>query len=392
VTVAAPLELKVRTAREVCEEPDPPDSDELLGPLIRRGQRTIPVGDTGEGKTTLVMQAIRAAVEGGELLGWRGTGDIRALVVDLEQGRRTVKRVLLEAGLKDSEAVDYVLVPDGLTLDSNDQHAAELERVIAAGGYAIVALDPYYKAHRGDSNDERAVVDLMRRLDGLRDRYGFGLILPAHPRKDSPGSTGPRRLTLSDVAGSGGLTRGAEIVVAIEKLAPGHARLRFLKDRDGDLPVGTVWNLLFTRGGGFRRDPKDSEPPRDIAAELLELGSDGEWRTLNEWRSARDEGGIGANDKTVKAALDNLVEEGVFEFEVGPAGRSRNARCWRSVTDSGPLSNPESVESLRNETGATDSLTQPLFREAVKAESVADAVTRPSQSTAVDARAREAAR
>lgn len=370
MTVAT-LELTVRTAREVCAEPDPQESDELLGPFIRRGQRTIPVGDTGEGKTTLVMQAIRAAVEGGEMLGWKGAGGIRALVVDLEQGRRTVKRVLRESRLEESDAVDYVLVPDGLALDSDPQHAAELERVVSTGSYAIVALDPYYKAHRGDANDERAVVDLMRRLDGLRDRYGFGLILPAHPRKESPGNTGPRRLSLSDVAGSGGLTRGAEIVVAIEKVAHGMARLRFLKDRDGDLPVGSVWNLLYERGEGFRRDPKDTEPPRDLKAELLELGADGAWRTIREWRSA-DLGGIGANEGSVKAVLRDLVEAGEFEFEVGPEGRKRSASCWRR-TPSEPLRDTEAVEALRSDSEGTASLPQPPYREGGSVEAVLDA-------------------
>ena len=378
--MSEPLHLTVRTAREVCAEPDPDASDELLGPFFRRGQRTIIVGDTGEGKTTLVMQALRAAIDGGDLLGWQGSGGLRALVVDLEQGRRTVKRVLRESDLDQSEDIDYVLVPDGLALDTDDQHLAELERIVAAGDYAIVTLDPYYKAHRGDSNDERAVVDLMRRLDGLRDRYGFALGLPAHPRKDSPGNTGPRKLTLSDIAGSGGISRGAEIIVAIEKVAPGHARLRFLKDRDGDLPVGDVWNLLFSRGSGFRRDPKDTEPPRDIAADLLALAQDGQWRTLNEWRAPQAEGGIGANDREVKHALASLTADGTFVYQTGPAGRSRTAKCWRLKGDSDPLSNLESPESLTLETGATDSLTQPPSKEAVSAESVAATDSTPSEA------------
>ena len=146
---------------------------------------------------------------------------------------------------------------------------------------AVVCLDPWYKAHRADANEERAVVDLMRILDALRVRYGFALILPAHPRKD-PTSNGARRLTLHDVAGSGALTRGVEVVVAIERLSHGYARLRILKDRDGDLPVGEAWPLIFTRGEGFRLDPKEEQTTEELEQRILSDESR-EWRTSKEW-------------------------------------------------------------------------------------------------------------
>ena len=73
--------------------------------------------------------------------------------------------------------------PDGLALDENPVHLAELERLLDAHRPAVVVLDPFYKAHRGDANEERAVVDLMRYLDALRARHGFALIMPSQPRK-----------------------------------------------------------------------------------------------------------------------------------------------------------------------------------------------------------------
>src|SRR5207302_1413434 len=99
---------------------------------------------TGEGKTTLSLQVVRAVTTTAEFLDWTGAGG-RALVIDAEQGLRTIKRRLREAGLDESEAVDYVRVPDGLALDSNDAHVAAVAAVLESGGYSVVVVDPLYK-------------------------------------------------------------------------------------------------------------------------------------------------------------------------------------------------------------------------------------------------------
>lgn len=89
--------LEVLTAKAVCELPEPPAEDELLGPLVVRGGRLVLGGQTGEGKTTLGLQIIAAIATGSELLGWAGR-EGRVLVIDAEQGLRTIKRRLREAG------------------------------------------------------------------------------------------------------------------------------------------------------------------------------------------------------------------------------------------------------------------------------------------------------
>src|SRR5262249_54047725 len=106
-----PAVLQVYTARELCEQPDPLEAEQLLGPLIVRRQRLVLGGHTGEGKTTLALQAVRAVLHGKEMLGWRGAGTTKALIVDAEQGLRTIKRRLHEADLADETQLDYLRVP-----------------------------------------------------------------------------------------------------------------------------------------------------------------------------------------------------------------------------------------------------------------------------------------
>ena len=330
--IDAPLDtgytINVTTARALCDTPDDPAA-ELLGPLIQKGGRTIIVGDTGEGKTTIALQMAKATLTGADFLGYQGIGGGRALVADLEQGVRSVNRALRDAGLSNRQDVDLALIPDGLALDRSTEHLLELDRIITLGGYTIVILDPYYKAHQAeDPNAERPIIDLMRILDGLRAKHGFALLLPTHPRKRSTiDGTGPRRLTIHDPAGSGAITRGAEIVIGIERVAHGYARLRYLKDRDSDLPVGEAWHLLYNRRDGYTRDPKDLQPDRDYPEEI-KATEDDRWLTMKEWKDL-----ISASHDRTREAVETLLERGDMIQIVGPPGRSHRAKCYKLATE-----------------------------------------------------------
>lgn len=385
------------SAREFSALPEPEDGDQLLGPLVARGGRTVIAGASGHGKSTLALAIVAAIVKGrivkgGSFLGYVGAGVGPALITDLEQGQRSIKRALREAGLAERDDVFVVRVPDGLALDSDDGDLDAVERLIAEHKPAVVIVDPYYKAHTADANEERAVTDLMRRLDGLRDRHGFALILPAHVRKEQA-SSGPRKLTLDDVSGSGAATRGAEVVLGIERIAHGFSRLRFLKDRDGDLPVGDALDLTYSKEHGFR--VKEAE---DIEAKAREHADD-QWRTVKEWAAL-----LGIREKGTKDLLGRLVEAGEATFEIGPEGRSQVANCWqihcahptgapgRTTAPTGTLATtaptaPPSIEegdSGRSHTSPTDctrSTGAPTLKER-EADSFTDAVASLYRSAA----------
>jgi hypothetical protein len=319
--------LDVMTTRELCALPDPSDSDQLLGPLVVRGQRLVLGGHTGEGKTTMTLAIVHAIVSGEEFLNWHGAGGCRALVIDAEQGTKTIKRRVREAGLADSDAVDYVRVPDGLSLDSDAQHVSEVERVLERG-YGIVVADPLYKLHAGDSNAEREAVDLMRRFDAWRERYRFALLLPVHLRKPVPG-TG--KFTIHDIFGSSAYVRGAELVLGVQRVSNGFSRLHFLKDRDGDLPIGEKWDLLFDQDEGYKL--KAAEPDRDVEAEIMELLADVACLPVGKIKGA-----IKAKAESVGDALKTGESFEQVACRSTPAHPS-NSKCWAlsegSFPDSG---------------------------------------------------------
>ena len=286
------IELDVRTAKEICEEPDPPEEDRLIGDLVVRGARIAVGGGTGEGKTSLIHQALRAMLLGGEFLGIVvAPVNGRVLVVDAEQGTRSIKRLLRAAGLDQSTACDYIRVPDGLSLDSNAAERAAIERQLQQGNYVAVAFDPLYKLHTGDSNDERHAVDLMRVFDAWRTRFHFALLLGCHTRKMPSGVVGA--LTINDIFGSGAYTRGAEVVLGIQRVRNGYSRLYFFKDRDGSLEVGGRWGLLFDREQGFRRDPNDGKPSTEEQLRALKAADP----NITQAQAAE---AIGVSERTIR--------------------------------------------------------------------------------------------
>jgi len=320
-----PPRLRVRSAAEMLALPEPPDGYELLGPLVVRGGRTIIVGDTGHGKTSVAFQMCHAILTGEEGFGQVGIGEGPALILDLEQGIRSIKRSLTASKLADREDLLYITVPDGLALDQSPGELEALTQVLAEHLPVVVTLDPYYKAHRAeDPNAERPIIDLMRLLDGLRAAYGFALLLPVHPRKPDNTQRGARRLTIHDVAGSGAVTRGAEIVLAVERLGHGAARLRYLKDRDGELAVGEALPLLYTRERGFWVNEESTETDEGAMAKLL-AGPQETWMTTREW--ARE---VRVDHNRTKRLLEEMSEkpsEPVY-FQQGPPGRHPSARCY----------------------------------------------------------------
>lgn len=324
---AGAFRLLVRTAAEVMELPEPDESSVLLGPFVFQGARTIVVGDTGHGKTSFALQMLKAILSGGEMLGYEGVGRGPVMIVDLEQGIRSIKRGLRESLLDGEPECLHVSVPDGLALDQDKDHIRALAEVCAEHHPIAVLLDPYYKAHRADEpNAARPVLDLMRILDALRVAFGFALILPAHPRKDVAGSSGARKLSLHDVAGSGALTWGVETVLAVERLGHGYARLRYLKDRDGDLPIGDSVGMLFDKSTGFHLDPKSTETDEGIEAKILstEFG----WATTTEWGKE-----ISVKQVRTASILEGMAAKGLVAFSIGPEGRRRDAKCYSTRSE-----------------------------------------------------------
>jgi hypothetical protein len=307
------------TARAMAARPAPDRALQVVGPLIQRGMRTVIGAQTGEGKTTLALQAIRALVERRAFLeeAWVPPRPGRALIVDLEQGEETLKTRLREAGLAETEAVDVLWQPAGLALDSDPADQQLLHDTIRDGNYDLVLVDPLYQMHRGNANDERVAADLMRIADGWARDYNCALLIPMHARKPHPEAG--KKMTIHDIAGSGTWLRNAEFVLGLQMMSAGTSRVWFFKDRIGLGPtISTHWFLSFSREAGF--DRSHLEDRQKIARELNALLARPEGATREELVAA------GADPETDASA--NSLTRLLSRRNVHQRGDHYRSRPW----------------------------------------------------------------
>lgn len=246
------------TAAVFASRPGSDKALEVVGPLFQRGMRTVIGAQTGEGKTTFTMQAIRHFIEGRPFLNdsWIPRGAGRALLVDLEQGEETIKHRLREAGLAGSERVDILWEPNGIALDKREEDREMLRSVLAEGGYDIVVLDPLYQLHLGPGNSEEIAAAVMRHVDGWAREFNVALVIPMHMRKPHPDAG--MNITIHDIAGSTTWLRNAEFVMGLQIMYAGASRVHFFKDRVGRGPeTRSFWWLDFDREHGYQRNYKE---------------------------------------------------------------------------------------------------------------------------------------
>jgi hypothetical protein len=116
--------------------------------------------------------------------------------------------------------------------------------------------------------------------------------------------------------GSSAYLRGAEIVLGLQRLSDGYAKIHFFKDRDGDgPPIGTHWGLLFNREEGFRVDPTSTEPKQTVAELILEALAGGVHLAAEELASAAD--------CRPETARKNAAEMNEVDSYPGPKGKLR---------------------------------------------------------------------
>lgn len=289
-----------------------------------RGGRTILAGPTGEGKTTMCLWMLRAIIAGEEFLGWRGIGG-RALVIDAEQGLRTIHRRMDEMGLGDREDSWYWRIPEGLALDSEEIDVTTLEATIAEIRPDVVLADPLYKLHRGDANDARQAAAVMRHFDDWRARYHFALIVPMHPRK--PPNTGGT-FTKDEIAGSAAWIWGAEVVLGLRRSEGSASVLHFWKDRDGEIETPAKWLLSYERERGFRRIDEGHHEPSAVALLMKHMSKASPERFTLDALAAM----INRETGTTRKALREL-ERGGYPLRVEPGERNRKLYSVEVASD-----------------------------------------------------------
>jgi hypothetical protein len=341
--------ITVYSAHDLAALALPDGAREIAGPFVREQMQTLVAGLTGHGKSTLIQRVVKAAADGGELLGHQVEGGARVLVLDLEQHLVSIQRGIREAGLENSDAVDYAPIPEGLALDRRADHLDELERVIAAKPYDVLVVDPFYKLHMADSSDEQAARALVACLRRWIKEHGVAILTATHCRKLPAGRN---TITIDDLFGSSLFTRDPEIVLGIQRHGQ-LVKLHVFKSREPGLDYGETLELFFSRERGYTVKP--TVDPEERAVRIAEIGAAGaQWIKEHPGESTNKvkravASGLKCGGDLVEEALDVQVKSGLLPE---PVKGSRNAKLWYPLNHAG-LTSPETLLGEVTETAAS---------------------------------------
>jgi hypothetical protein len=163
---------------------DEPEHDWLIPGLLERGERVIVTAAEGSGKSTLLRQIGVQVASGLHPFTLEDIAPMSALLVDVENSRRHVRRQLRD--VRDTADDRYQpgrfrveIRPDGLDL-TVDEDMAWLEQRCKVNATDLLLIGPVYKLGSGDPTREETARAIASALDGIRDVTGVAMIIEAH--------------------------------------------------------------------------------------------------------------------------------------------------------------------------------------------------------------------
>ena len=178
------------TMDEFLDRPEEKRAPWAVPGLIRVNWRVMFVAGEGAGKTVLLRQVAMAAAQGLHPLMSTPIDPVTVLIVDLENPDDSIVDVCnpIRSQAQAKAGADYDpnrawlwWRQDGINL-RNRKDRMDLETVLAQVRPQLVCLGPMYKAYdlQPGESDEMPAKEVMRHLDRLRVRYGFGLLMEHH--------------------------------------------------------------------------------------------------------------------------------------------------------------------------------------------------------------------
>jgi hypothetical protein len=346
------------------------EAEPLLGEFLRKGQVTILGGHGGQGKSTMSLEMVRAAVSGSNFLGATGEGST-ALVVDLEQGIGVAQRAIMKAfypdGYEEGSPVSELVADmdlgdvakrirwadwrEGAGPEGWAEMFDVIEEEIITNAPDLVVLDPVYKLMMGSKTSEEEVVgSLIHHIDAIKVRHPLvAWLVPMHPRKP-PSMSGQTCPNVSDLYGSALWGWWAGSIFLIQRTTGNGATFRVGKDRMGLMALED-WTLELAPGRGYKRAVGDvgEDGPRTSEAKVWDLLQRVAPQTLKRKELADL---LSLNQKVVERATKKLEAQnalGRYQGLVIETG-ANNTRLYGYA----PTADDKVLQSLKMELHATE--------------------------------------
>lgn len=163
------------------------DYDWLIPGLIEKGDRVLLTAGEGGGKSVLLRQLAVCAAAGVDPFSGEEHDPLKVLMVDLENGERTLRRHLI--GLRQHadeigrpvplRGLMVESLPAGVDLTRTDGESW-LTRLCEDVQPDILSIGPLYRMHVADVGKEEPARHLTRVIDGVRARHGCAVLMETH--------------------------------------------------------------------------------------------------------------------------------------------------------------------------------------------------------------------
>jgi hypothetical protein len=306
------IELDALDAFAAVEEPG---ADALLGDsnnaLFPEGGDVMVYGDGGAGKTTLIVDAALHLGAGEDWLGIPVQRVARVLLIENEGPRALLRRKLrrrLDAWEGATSDVRVLRSPWAKFTFASEEWRTALAKTIDEHEIDVVVAGPLTRIGMSTAGTLQDVVEFVALLEDLRGRCARSLTVVLIHHQGKSGSV------------SGAWEGAGDTLLHVKSAGPGHTLCTVQKARWASDYHGKTFKLEWTAGGGFA-----PEVERDLPAEIEELLTDGQWRTVEE---IRDE--VKAGTKAVRQVVED--DDQRFVMLTGERarelGRSAKARLY----------------------------------------------------------------